>query len=88
MYNSLRSRENNTPTAHTGTKGDTTMTIRTTKVIKASGETIYESTCTINGNTITGCQNPFPYIKRMMRKHGLTAIAMNEDGQNITMIVK
>lgn len=61
---------------------------RTTKVITATGETIYESTCTIDGNTITGCQNPFPYIKRMTRKRGLTIIGMNENGQDITLIVK
>lgn len=61
---------------------------RTTKVITATGETLYESTCTINGNTITGCQNPFPYIRRMTRKRGLTIIDMREDGQNITLTVK
>lgn len=64
------------------------MIIRTTKVITATGENIYESTCTIDGNTITGCQDPFPYIKRMMRKRGLTPIAMNENGNDITITVK
>lgn len=62
---------------------------RTTKVIHAeTGKTLYESTCTINGNSITGCQNPFPYLKRIVRKHGLTIIGMNENGQDITLIVK
>lgn len=64
------------------------MIVRTTKVARANGDAIYESTCTIDGNTITGCQNPFPYIQRMMRKKGLTPIAMNQEGQNITIIVK
>lgn len=62
------------------------MIIRTTKVIKGN-ECIYESTCKIDGNTITGCQDPFPYIKRMMRKNGLRAVGMNQDGQNVTLIV-
>ena len=64
------------------------MITRTTKVSKSTGETIYESTCTIKGNTITGCQNPFPYIKRMMRKRNLTAVNMIENGNDITIIVK
>lgn len=61
---------------------------RTTKVNTMNGETIYESTCTIIENTITGGQNPFPYIKRMLRKRGLHIIDMLENGQDITLIVK
>lgn len=63
------------------------MITRTTKVIKATGETLYESTCTIDGNTITGCQDPFPYIKRMLRKRGLRPVDMRQNGQNVTLIV-
>lgn len=64
------------------------MIIRTTKVAYENGKTVYESTCTIDGNTITGCQDPFPYIKRMMRKNRLTPINMIQNGQNVTIIVK
>ena len=64
------------------------MITRTTKVIDTTGNTIYTSTCTIDGNTITGSLNPFPYIQRMMRKRGLRAVGMQEDGQNITITVK
>ena len=64
------------------------MITRTTSVRTETGKTIYANTCTIDGNTITGCQNPFPYIKRMMSKKGLKPIAMHEDGQNVTIIVK
>ena len=64
------------------------MIIRTTKLVTTTGDTIYSSTCTIDGNTITGCQDPFPYIRRMMRKNGLHTVAMNQDGQNVTLIVK
>lgn len=64
------------------------MIVRTTKLVTNTGNTIYSSTCTIDGNTITGCQDPFPYIRRLMRKKCLRAVAMNQDGQNVTMIVK
>ena len=61
---------------------------RTTKVITETGKTIYESTCTIDGNTITGCQDPFPYINRKLRKMGLHPFKMSEDGNNVTLIVR
>lgn len=64
------------------------MIVRTTKLVTTTGDTIYSSTCTIDGNTITGCQDPFPYIRRMMRKKGLRAVDMHQDGQNVTLIVK
>lgn len=65
------------------------MIIRTTKVINAkTNKTIYESTCTIDGNKITGCQNPFPYINRIIRKSSLRIVDMVEDGQNITLYAR
>lgn len=64
------------------------MIVRTTKVISTTNDVIYESTCTIDGNVITGCQDPFPYIRRMLRKRGLRPVQMLEEGRNVTLIVK
>ena len=64
------------------------MIIRTTKVETVTGNTIYESTCTIDGNTITGCQNPFPYIQRKLKKLHMHTVDMKKDGQNVTLIVR
>ena len=61
---------------------------RTTKVITETGKTIYESTCTIDGSTFTGCIDPFPYINRKLRKMGLRPFKMAEDGNNVTLIVR
>lgn len=55
------------------------MIIRTTKVIHADdGNTIYESTCTIDGNNITGPINPFPYIQRKLKKLHLHTVIQDE----------
>lgn len=64
------------------------MIIRTTKVLATTNEEIYSSTCTIDGNTITGTQDPFPYIFRKLRKMGLRIYKMDEDGFNVTLYAR
>ena len=61
---------------------------RTTAMVHAdTNETLYKSVCTIDGNKITGSLNPFPYIKRIMKRKGLRPVKMFEDGQNVTIYV-
>ena len=60
---------------------------RTHRIVK-DNRTMYETTCTINGNEITGSVNPFPYMKRFMKKHNLTVMSMSEENNVCTLYVK
>ena len=68
------------------------MITRTHKLVHAdNGETLYESTCTMDGNVIKGCINPFPYMNRKMHKLNLHVVKMSEtkgDNATITLFVK
>ena len=56
---------------------------RTHKIIHAvTGEVMYTSECTIDGNKTTGCINPFPYMQRKMHKLGVRPVSMKETVNN------
>ena len=65
------------------------MKSRTTKVIHAdTAETLYTSTCTLDGNTVTGSINPFPYINRMLRRRGLRVVNLTTENDTLTIFAR